>query len=264
MKIYSWNVNGIRAVFNKGALETFIKKEKPDIILFQEIKAKKDKLPEELQDFDYTQFYNPAEKPGYAGTAIWVNNKHEKEIEGFSKGMPKWDDYEGRVTTCDFKNGLSVTSIYAPNGGKSEEHYKEKLKFYTTLASFANKMKDSKKKVIIGGDFNVARSDLDLSEPDKFRDHHHFNPEVKGKIEDMIKNANLVDTFRSRNPKKEGAYTYWDNFDFSLKGVKPREVNKGWRIDYFFAEKNLDKKIKKVSIKDKIMGSDHCPILVEV
>ena len=263
MKVYSWNVNGIRAVHRKGALDSFIKKEKPDVLLLQEIKAQEEKIPDELKDDSWARFYNPAEKAGYSGVGIWVNLKHEKKIKSFSKGMPRWKDGEGRIATCEFTNKLVFISVYVPNGGKSEEHYKDKLLFYKLLSSYIKSYEKKGMQVLVGGDFNVALSDLDLSEPDKFRDHTHFNDEVKGKIFKMIEDANVVDTYRSRYPKKEGAFSYWDNFSFSLpKGVKPRDINQGWRLDYFFATKKLDTKITKANIHQKILGSDHCPVSV--
>ena len=140
MRIYSWNVNGIRAVHNKGALATFIKKENPDIVLFQEIKAKEEQLPEELQNPDYLHYYNAAEKAGYAGTAMWVHARNKKITKNFSKGMPKWDDTEGRITQCEFAGKKIVITVYVPNGGKSEEAYREKLDFLTTLAAYAKKL----------------------------------------------------------------------------------------------------------------------------
>ena len=264
MNVYSWNVNGLRAVHNKGALARFIAKEDPDIILFQEIKAKEEQLPEELQNAEYIHFYNSAEKPGYSGTAMWVHGRHKKIVTGFSKGMPKWSDTEGRIVQCAFADKKVIITVYVPNGGKSEEAYQEKLQFLTTLASYAKKLQKDGYQVIIGGDFNVARSELDLAKPEKHREHTHFNDEVRSHMEKLIA-VDLVDTYRSRNPEEEGAYTYWDNFSFSLpRGTKPRDVNEGWRLDYLLVDPNTDTKIKRVSIHQNIFGSDHCPISISV
>lgn len=260
MKIYSWNVNGLRAVHRKGALEEFLKTKKPDVLMLQEIKGKEEQFEEIISASDYIKEFNSAEKPGYSGVSIWV--KPEYKVE-FKKGMPKWKDGEGRILKADIGK-LSLITVYVPNGGKSEEAYADKLKFYKLLAAYSKDLQAKGQSVLIGGDFNVARSELDLAEPEKHRKHTHFNDEVRKHME-MIIESNMVDTYRSRNPKKEGAYTYWDNFDFALpRGTKPREINKGWRIDFFLADKKLDKKIKKVEISNKVMGSDHCPILVEL
>ena len=257
MKIYSWNVNGIRAVERKEALAEFIETEKPDILLLQEIKGKEDVIEEALQDYPYKRFYNPAEKAGYSGVAIWVSNNLEDEVIEFKKGMPKWDDVEGRVAQIHFKNTV-IISIYGPNGGKSEQAYEDKLRFFDLLKTYIYSLD---KRVIVGGDFNVARSDIDLSEPDKHRNHTHFNEEIKGKMETLL-GKDFVDTFRSRNEGKEGCFTYWDNFDFKLKGIKPRDVNKGWRIDYLVVDKKTNKEIKSADINNNVFGSDHCPISI--
>ena len=262
MRIYSWNVNGLRAVHKKGALATFIEKEDPDVILFQEIKAREEQLPEGLQDPEYIHFYNSAEKPGYSGTAMWVHSRHKKSVIDFSKGMPKWTDTEGRIVQCELADENIIITVYVPNGGKSEESYQEKLHFLTTLAGYTKKLQKDGYRVIIGGDFNIARSELDLAKPEKHRDHTHFNDEVRSHMEKLI-DADLVDTYRSRNPEEEGAYTYWDNFSFSLpRGTKPRDVNEGWRLDYLLVDPNTDADIQQVTIHQNIFGSDHCPISI--
>ena len=264
MNIYSWNVNGLRAVHNKGALAQFITKEDPDIILFQEIKVKEEQLPEDLQNPGYIHFYNSAEKPGYSGTAIWVHSRHKKNVKDFSKGMPKWSDTEGRIVQCEFIDKKVVITVYVPNGGKSEEAYQEKLQFFTILANYAKKLQKDGYQVIIGGDFNVARSELDLAKPEKHRNHTHFNDEVRSYMEKLTA-VDLVDTYRSRNPDEEGAYTYWDNFSFSLpRGTKPRDVNEGWRLDYILVDPHTDKNIKQATIHQNIFGSDHCPVSIGV
>lgn len=262
MHIYSWNVNGLRAVHNKGALAKFIAKEDPDVILFQEIKAREEQLPEGLQDPAYIHFYNPAEKPGYSGTAVWVHGRNKKIVKDFSKGMPKWNDTEGRIVQCEISRKKIIITVYVPNGGKSEVAYQEKLQFLTALAQYAKKLQKDGYQVIIGGDFNVARSELDLAKPEKHRDHTHFNDEVRSHMEKLIA-ADLMDTYRSRNPDEEGAYTYWDNFSFSLpRGTKPRDVNEGWRLDYLLVDPRTDKKIKQATIHQNIFGSDHCPVSI--
>lgn len=262
MRIYSWNVNGIRAVHNKGALESFIKKENPDIILIQEIKAKKEQLPEALTDDTFIRLYNSAEKAGYSGVAIWVHPRNKKIFKEMSSGMPGWDDTEGRVARCEFADKKMVITVYVPNGGKSAEAYEEKLQFLTTLAGYVKKLQKNGYQVIIGGDFNVARSEIDLEHPEKHKDHTHFNNEVRACMEKVI-NAGTIDTYRSRNPDKKGAYTYWDNFSFSLpRGTKPRDVNDGWRLDYLLTDMKTDKKIKTASIHHNIFGSDHCPVSI--
>ena len=258
MRIYSWNVNGLRAVHKKEALQTFIQKEKPDVLLLQEIKGKEEQFEEIKEAYDFQYFFNPAEKAGYSGVAIWV--KPSLTVSANKKGMPKWKDGEGRVIRVDIDT-YSVISVYVPNGGKSEEAYKEKLTFYTLLNNYGKQLQKEGRNVIIGGDFNVARSELDLAEPEKHKDHTHFNDEVRSHMEKVV--DNFTDTYRSRHLNKKEAYTYWDNFDFSLpKGTRPRDINKGWRLDYLLVDEKTDGVIKKVAIHNAIMGSDHCPISI--
>ena len=223
---------------------------------------KEEQIPEELPDQNYTHFYNSAEKAGYAGTAIWVHNRNKKSVKDISKEMPKWDDTEGRIAKCELADRTMIITVYVPNGGKSDEAYQEKLQFLTTLAAYAKKLQKDSYQVIIGGDFNVARSELDLAKPEKHRNHTHFNDEVRSYMEKMTE-AGLIDTYRSRNPDETGAYTYWDNFSFSLpRGTKPRDVNEGWRLDYIFTDPTTDKKLQQVSIHQNIFGSDHCPVSI--
>ena len=265
MKIYSWNVNGLRAVHNKGALTLFIEKEDPDILLLQEIKVKENQLPDELQDGTFFRLYNPAEKAGYSGVAIWVHARMKEEVATFSKGMPEWDDREGRVAQCLLKDNTVIISVYVPNGGKSETAYQEKLTFFTSLSKYVKELQTKGCRVIVGGDFNVARSELDLPDvPEKFLEHTHFNFEVRGHMETLIESG-LVDSYRSRNEDEEGAYSYWDNFSFSLpRGIKPRDVNKGWRLDYILVDQETNANIQEAAIKQQIFGSDHCPVSITI
>ena len=262
MKVYAWNVNGLRAVHNKGALESFIKKENPDIILFQEIKAREEQLHETLTDDTFIRFYNSAEKAGYSGVAIWVHPRNKKIFKSFSKGMPKWEDNEGRVAQCFLTNNTVIISVYVPNGGKSEEAYKEKLSFFKLLTTYVKALQKEGNKVIIGGDFNVAHNEIDLAEPEKHRNHTHFNDEIRACIGTLI-DAGLTDSYRIRNPDKKGAYSYWDNFSFSLpRGTKPRDVNSGWRLDYMLVDSETNDHIKEAQIHQNILGSDHCPVSI--
>ena len=260
MKVYSWNVNGLRAVHKKGALQTFIQSEDPDVLLLQEIKVKEEQLPDDIPTTNFITLYNSAEKAGYSGVAIWVHNRNKEKFQEFKIGMPNWRDGEGRIAQCFFSDGLVIISVYVPNGGKSQEAYEDKLTFFTLLSSYAKQLQKQGHKVAICGDFNVARSELDLAEPEKHRDHTHFNDEVRAHMEKLT-DAGLIDSYRVRNPDEEGAYSYWDNFSFSLpRGTTPRSINKGWRLDYCMVDKAINEAIEKVSIHKNILGSDHCPV----
>ena len=261
MKIVSWNVNGIRAVYNKGALDDFIQNHKPDAIFFQEIKASIEKIPKELLKYkSYECFYHPAERPGYSGVAVWVKSKDKNKI--IKKGMKGFTDKEGRVLSVDIDKNITLVSVYVPNGGKSEEAYKEKLKFYKLLTAHIKTLEKNKKTVILGGDFNCAEKEIDLAQPERHLNNVCFREDIRKEFEVFRKNK-FIDVFRHFYPDKKDSYTYWDNFDFSLpKGKKPREINRGWRLDYFFvSEKNI-KKVSSVEILDKVMGSDHCPVMI--
>ena len=262
MLLTSWNVNGIRAVHKKGALLNFLESVSPDVLLLQEIKGTVDKFPEELLDESkYKKFFHSAEKAGYSGVGIFVSKGQEKNIQEFTVGMTGFEDSEGRVARVDFKNGLTAISVYVPNGGKSEEAFQGKIGFFSFLRNYLNEIVDSGRSVIIGGDFNVARSEIDLASPEKKENNVCYRSEIREKMEILL-DSGFVDTYRDKYPDKEGAYTYWDNFDFSIpRGVTPREINKGWRLDYFLSDKKT--KIKNPQILQEFMGSDHCPISIE-
>ncbi len=263
MHIFSWNVNGLRAVHRKGALETFIKTCDPDILLLQEIKGNPEQFDKTLVDATYTRLFNPAQKPGYSGVALWAHPRTGVTQEQFEKSMQGYQDNEGRVVQVHLEE-ITVIGVYVPNGGKSDEAYVQKLAFLKHLKKHVQKLQKEKRGVVIGGDFNVARSDIDVAQPEKFQKHINFCPEVREHMESLL-GAGMVDSFRKRNPEKEGAYTYWDNFDFSLpKGTKPREVNRGWRLDYLLADTATDEMVVETQIHNDIMGSDHCPISLTI
>ena len=263
MFLTSWNVNGLRAVFRKGSFEKFLKDYSPDVVLIQEIKGTPDKFSEEILDeAEYKKFFHPAEKPGYSGVAIFVSSKYSGEIEGFKSGMSNFEDTEGRVARVDFKNGLTIISVYVPNGGKSEEAFQGKLGFFDLLGEYAKSIVDEGRSVAIGGDFNVARSEIDLAQPEKHANNVLFRENIRNKMQSLL-DLGFSDTFRDKFPDKKGAYSYWDNFDFSLpQGIKPRDVNRGWRIDYFLVDKNT--KTKNPNILDEVLGSDHCPVSIDI
>ena len=258
MKIYSWNVNGLRAVERKGSLNIFLEKEKPDVLMLQEIKGKPEQFSEFLtQNDNYYQYYHPAVKPGYSGVGVWVSkNIGECDVK---KGMKGWKDTEGRVITINSKAlPYSIVSVYVPNGGKSKEAHDDKLSFYPTLI----KHLDSLKNFVIGGDFNCALESIDLAEPERHQNTIGFLPEEKIELKKFF-DKGYVDTFRSRHPNKQ-QYSYWDNFDFKYRGKKPRDIGIGWRIDYIIADNTTNKKIKLAKINDDIMGSDHCPVSISI
>lgn len=254
LKIISWNVNGIRAAYKKGLVD-FIKKENPDIICLQETKAFEEQLPEDLKNIKgYQLFLNPADpdiKRGYSGVAIYTKLKPNKEIR--NKFGNKFIDREGRILSLEFDDFI-IFNVYFPNGGKSEEHFQYKLSFYEEIIKHLKKLK-KETNVILCGDMNIAHESIDLARPKENEKSIGFLPEERALITKFL-NSGFTDTFRMF-VKESGHYSWWD-----MK-TKSREKNVGWRIDYFFVNNEIAKNIKRAEILSEVMGSDHCPILIE-
>ena len=250
MKIISWNVNGLRAAYKKGFLD-WLNKSEADIVCLQELRAEPEQLaPELINPGDYQSFFNPAVKKGYAGTAIYTKEKPltiEKEIE-----MERFDQ-EGRILKLKYPE-FDIVNFYLPHGGRQKENLDYKLEVYDFLLNQLEKIKDES--VILIGDFNIAHKEIDLARPKDNRNNIMFTPEEKKQIDRIIK-LGFVDTFREFH-KEGGHYTWWPYF------VNARERNLGWRIDYVFASESLTPRVKKAFILPEVMGSDHCPIGIEI
>jgi exodeoxyribonuclease-3 len=254
MKIISWNVNGIRANFKKGAFAEIFKLN-PDILCLQETKAEPSQLSEEiLKPKGYTSYFSHSKiKKGYSGVAIYTKEIPEKVTTGIEM---VGDDDEGRTVTAHFKDFVLI-NCYFPNGGGAPERLEYKLEFYDAFLKYVNKIKKSGKKIIFTGDLNVAHTEIDLARPKENETHVGFLPEERAWVDEVIADG-YVDVFRKLNPNKEGVYTYWD------QKTRARERNVGWRIDYFFATANILKDIKSFTTYSEIYGSDHCPISIEI
>lgn len=254
MKIISWNVNGIRASHKKGALKEAFDL-KPDILCLQETKAEPSQLSEEIRNpkgyFSY--FSHSKIKKGYSGVAIFTKEKPEKVTYGIE--MPG-DDDEGRTVTAYFKDFVLI-NCYFPNGGGAPERLAYKLEFYDAFLKYINKFKKGGKKIIFTGDVNVAHTEIDIARPKENEKHVGFLPEERAWVDEVIADG-YVDVFRHFYPNKKDVYTYWD------QKSRARDRNVGWRIDYFFASQNILKNIKSFKTHSDILGSDHCPISVEV
>lgn len=262
MKIISWNVNGLRAVYNKGLFLPFLEKEKPDILCLQEIKSKKEQNQIDLPD--YEEFWNPAEKAGYSGTAIFTKVKPVKVENNFSeKIVQKYelkDGYgdlnkEGRVITAEFKD-FYLVNVYTPNSKGDLSRLPLRHKHWDPAFLEHITLLQKKKPVIFCGDLNVAHTEDDLANPKQNIGEHGFTVEEREGIDNIIKSG-FFDTFRKFTQGK-GHYSWWTHF------AKARERNVGWRIDCFFASNSLEKKIISSKIHPDIMGSDHCPISIEL
>ena len=256
LKIASWNVNGLRAVFKKGELDNFLAEYDPDVLLLQETKAKAEQLPAELTDHDaYFQFYHSAVKPGYAGTAIWVKKAGREKVE-FLTGMPDYDDNEGRVAQVKLP-GLRIFGVYFPNGGKSEAAWQGKLEFYELFLAYVNEMRRAGETVIFAGDVNCCHEEIDIARPQVNDGKIGFHPEERRRLSAWVANG-WVDVWRRSFPDTAEVYSWWS----FRAGARRRNV--GWRIDYFFVDRDFFQKINRIAYINEQPGSDHCPVVMEI
>ena len=258
MKIYSWNVNGLRAVINKGALQEFINKENPDILCIQETKAKQGQAEIDLPE--YEEIWNSAKRPGYAGTAIFTKIKPISVRNDLTTTVEMQDGFgdpnsEGRVLTAEFDKFFLV-DVYTPNSKRALERLSLREKLWDP--EFLNYLKELEKEkpVVVCGDFNAAHEEIDLARPSANHHNAGFTDEERQGITNLIR-AGFVDTFRVYYPDVQ-RYTWWSHWGHA------RENNVGWRIDYFFISKSIVNNLKSAEIYESYMGSDHCPISIEL
>lgn len=249
MKLVSWNVNGLRAIYKKGFLD-FFNEINADIFCIQETKMQEGQIELELPG--YEQYFNYAERKGYSGTAIFTKIKPENVTYGI--GIEEHDQ-EGRVITLEYRDFFFVT-CYTPNSGRELARLEYRMKWEDDFKHYLKKL-DSIKPVIICGDLNVAHKEIDLKNPKTNRKNAGFTDEERNKMT-SLQEAGFTDTYRKLYPDKENAYTWW-----SYMG-NAREKNVGWRIDYFLTSDRINSKIKETPIYDKIMGSDHCPVGLDI
>ena len=249
MKLISWNVNGLRAAVNKG-FDDFFKKENADIFCIQETKMQEDQLDENIKGIfkEYNSYWNSAEKKGYSGTAIFTKKKPMDVTYGI--GIEEHDK-EGRVITLEFENFFMV-NCYTPNAKRELERLDYRMVWEDEFRKYLLKLNESKP-VVMCGDLNVAHEEIDLKNPKTNRRNAGFTDEERGKMTELL-NAGFTDTFRYLYPDKPDMYTWWSYM------FKAREKNAGWRIDYFIVSKSIENKIKESYIYSEIMGSDHCPV----
>ena len=252
IRILSWNVNGIRAVHKKGFLEWF-SKEKPDILCIQETKAQPEQLADELINVEgYHSYFSSAVRKGYSGVAIYTKAEPKSIKKGF--GIEKFDS-EGRILIAEYSEFI-LFNIYYPNGKAREERLRYKMDFYDAFLAYADKLKKKGKNLVICGDVNTAHKEIDLARPKENEKISGFLPEERAWMDKFVEHG-YIDTFRMFNREPEN-YTWWDMM------TRARERNVGWRIDYFFVSENFKKKVKNAFILSEVMGSDHCPIGIEI
>ena len=249
MRITTWNVNGLRAVLNRGGLD-WIQHQPPDVLCLQEIKARPDQLTAvQRQVFDgFYQFWNPAERPGYSGVSTLARQEPQEVRIGLENEL---FDVEGRVILSRHAD-LSLFNIYFPSGQRGLERVAFKLDFYACLLERVDQLHAEGENVILCGDFNTAHQEIDLRNPRQNVATSGFMPEERAWVDKYLEHG-LVDAYRALYPERV-QYTWW------TYRVGARQRNVGWRLDYFLVSASLLQRVQDVIIHEEIEGSDHCPV----
>ncbi|MBB1523270.1 MAG: exodeoxyribonuclease III [Clostridiales bacterium] len=248
MKLVSWNVNGVRAVYQKGFKEIF-NNFNADIFCIQETKMQEGQL--DLTMEGYNVYLNSAERKGYSGTAVWTKIKPISVSKGI--GIEEHDK-EGRVLTLEY-NEFYLVNVYTPNSKRELERLEYRVVWENEFRKYLKKL-EKNKPVILCGDLNVAHKELDVKNDKTNRNSAGFTDEERREFQNLL-NENFVDTFRVFYPDKE-KFSWWSYFG------KAREKNVGWRIDYFVVSEVLKNKLKDAEIHDQVFGSDHCPVSIDI
>ena len=263
MRLYSWNVNGIRAIWNKGELQKFIDQHQPDILCLQEIKASADQSPLDLPE--YEKVWCSAKRKGYSGTAILSRTKPLSTSLNFDQTIAKkynfQDNYgdtnkEGRVLTAEWPDFYLVT-VYTPNSKGDLSRLKHRQQVWDPAFKEHCQKLATDKPVLMSGDFNVAHNEIDLARPKENVGQHGFTDEERQGFEALLE-AGFIDTFRALHPQTTDAYSWW-----AVWG-QARQNNVGWRIDYWLASDQLIPRVSEAQIHPDVFGSDHCPISLEI
>ncbi len=249
MKMISWNVNGLRAAMGKGFMD-FFRQQDADIFCLQETKLQEGQI--QLDMPGYYQYWNYAEKKGYSGTAVFTKKKPVNVMLGI--GVEE-HDREGRVITLEFDEFYFIT-VYTPNSQNELARLPYRMEWEDDFLEYVKGL-EKDKPVIYAGDLNVARLEIDIKNPKTNRRNAGFTDEEREKIQKAV-DSGFIDTFRFFNPQIEGIYSWW-SYRF-----KARERNAGWRIDYFMASESLKDKLKDAKIHTEVMGSDHCPVELDI
>jgi len=249
MRLISWNVNGLRACVGKGFMDFFSEID-ADVFCVQETKLQPDQINLELPG--YHQFWNSADKKGYSGTAVFC--KEEPLSVTYGIGIDE-HDHEGRVITVEFEK-FYLVNVYTPNAQRELARIDYRMKWEDDFRAYCAGLAKSKSTVVCG-DMNVAHNEIDLKNPKTNVGNAGFSPQERAQMTNML-NAGFIDTFRYFYPDLEGAYSWWSYM------FKAREKNAGWRIDYFLASNDLEKNLVDAKIHPEVMGSDHCPVELEM
>jgi exodeoxyribonuclease-3 len=248
-RLYSWNVNGLRAAHKKGFLD-WLADVKPDVIGLQETKCHPDQLVEELRNPpDYHTYWASAEKKGYSGVALYSREKPQSVQIGL--GIDEFDS-EGRTIVADYGDYVLIVA-YFPNGSRDHKRVPYKMSYKQAFLDFCNDLRDEGRQVIFCGDVNTAHQEIDLARPKQNQKTTGFLPIERAWIDKVVEQG-YVDTFRTLHPEETGSYTWWSY----IGGARNRNV--GWRIDYFFVSPNVLPAINAAEIHADVLGSDHCPV----
>jgi exodeoxyribonuclease-3 len=254
MKLISWNVNGIRAVAKKIDFEEWLSAASPDVLCLQETRALPEQVPEELREpSGYHAYWNPAQRKGYSGVGTLSVDEPAAVVPGF--GIDEYD-VEGRVLMTQHP-GFKLFNVYFPNGGRKLERLEFKLQFYEAFLEHCDALHAQGEALIICGDYNTAHRPVDLARPKRNAKTSGFLEEERAWIDAYLKHG-FVDAWRSLHPDAEGQYTWW------MYMRNARERNIGWRIDYFLVSEALMPAVTEAGILSDVMGSDHCPIVLEL
>ncbi len=249
IKLTTWNVNGIRASYDKG-LSQYVQDAQPDILCLQETKAHKDQVEPHKQNLGFeNSFWSSAERKGYSGVATFCKEAPKKVATGFNK--PEYEK-EGRIVWTQHEH-FDLYNIYFPNGGSGEERHNFKQKFLKDLLSHLKFEMRKGKEIVVVGDYNVAYLDYDVHDPVRLSQESGFLPEERAWFVDFLKSG-FVDAYRKFYPDRKEAYSWWSYRELA------RERNKGWRIDFICITPNLVPHLKSCEILMNQFGSDHCPV----
>ncbi|MCB5267564.1 MAG: exodeoxyribonuclease III [Candidatus Cloacimonetes bacterium] len=252
LTLWSWNVNGLRAVLKKDFIDT-IKRANVDILGIQETKLQEHQIPEELVELsEYNVFWSHAQRKGYSGTALFSKPK----LLGFETvfGVEEFDT-EGRINIAEYEHFI-LFNIYFPNGGQGDERLAYKLRFYDKALEVMQAKRAMGKAVLVAGDYNTAHKEIDLARPKENETITGFLPIERAWLDKIVEHG-WVDTFRKFDSSGE-QYSWWSY----RAGARPRNI--GWRIDYFFVDKEHQGIVSNAGIRQDVMGSDHCPVFVEL